>query len=74
MAWMQYEGKPRIFSAHFTQFSGIGWKYLVHGHGVGNLMNNGTYTAMTDGKDLSIFVVTMVGLDTLEKIRRCRNV
>ena len=53
-------GEPLIFSAHFTQFSGIGWKYLLHGHGVGNLTNGGSYTAMTNGKDLSIFIVTMV--------------
>ena len=53
---------PIIIAAHFTQFSQIGWRYLKHGEGVGNLTNGGTYTAVTNGKDLSIFIVTLVSI------------
>ncbi len=58
----------RLFSAHFTQFSRVGWKYLPHGLGVGNFTHQGSYTSMTDGKDLSVFIVTMVSVVVLKEI------
>ena len=48
--------------AHFTQFMAPGWHYLLHGHGVGRLANNGSYVSLAspDGKDLTIVLETMV--------------
>ncbi|KAJ9439144.1 putative galactocerebrosidase [Diplonema papillatum] len=46
-------------TAHVTQFSKIGWKYLEVGAGSGILPKGGYYTTMIDdqGSDFSIFIV-----------------
>ncbi|XP_074641561.1 galactocerebrosidase-like [Tubulanus polymorphus] len=52
---------PIWISAHITQFTEIGWRYLKHDFGVGRLVNNGTYTALTspDQKALTIIISTI---------------
>ena len=49
-------------TAHHTQFVDIGWKYLAHHHGSGNLTGNGTYVAYVspDQQHVTIVIETMV--------------
>ena len=55
-----YEVSQVIWAtAHTTQFVDVGWHYLQHGSGVGALENNGSYVALTDGKELTIVVESM---------------
>ncbi len=51
-----------LLSAHHTQFTTPGWRYLTHGAGVGTLAYNGTYVAYSspDTKQLTIVITTMV--------------
>ena len=47
-------------TAHTTQFTRAGWRYLAHGSGVGQLTSGGTYVALTDGHgELTIVVEAM---------------
>ncbi|XP_070211576.1 galactocerebrosidase-like isoform X2 [Littorina saxatilis] len=52
---------PIWLSAHTTQFTQVGWKYLEHGAGVGLLEGGGSYVALVspDKKDFTIIVETM---------------
>ncbi|KAK7508502.1 hypothetical protein BaRGS_00000068 [Batillaria attramentaria] len=52
---------PIWLSAHTTQFTQVGWTYLLHGAGVGILEGGGSYISMVspDGKDLTIVMETM---------------
>ncbi|KAJ9449391.1 putative galactocerebrosidase [Diplonema papillatum] len=46
-------------TAHMTQFTKVGWKYLSVGSGSGQLPQGGFYTTMVDpnGTDFSMFIV-----------------
>ena len=47
-------------TAHTTQFTAAGWRYLAHGAGVGQLTSGGTYVSLTDGQGgLTIVVEAM---------------
>ena len=47
-------------TAHTTQFTDIGWRYLEHGSGVGRLSGGGTYVGLTDGHgSLTVVVEAM---------------
>jgi len=50
---------PTWAIAHTTQFAFPGWRYLLHGKGVGFLAKGGSYVTRTDGKDFSIVVEKM---------------
>ena len=47
-------------SAHTTQFTKPGWMYLKHQSGVQHLDKGGSFVSMTDGKNLTIVIETMV--------------
>ena len=48
-------------TAHTTHFTHQGWMYLAHGNGVGVLSDGGTYVSLTNGRELSIVVESMIG-------------
>ncbi|GFO19229.1 galactocerebrosidase [Plakobranchus ocellatus] len=52
---------PIWVSAHTTQFVSIGWKYFMHGSGVGKLPRGGSYVSLTNKakNQLTIVIETM---------------
>ena len=60
--WSGFYETGQVFwaTAHTTQFTSIGWKYLEHGTGVGQLEGGGTFVGLTDSHgNLSLIVETM---------------
>ena len=47
-------------TAHTTHHTTIGWHYLAHGNGVGELSGGGTYVALTDGQGALTIVVEAI--------------
>ena len=47
-------------TAHTTHHTSIGWHYLAHGSGVGELTGGGTYVALTDGQGGLTIVVEAI--------------
>ena len=47
-------------TAHHTQFTAPGWRYLGHGRGVGVLEGGGTYVSLTDGRGNLTIVVESI--------------
>ena len=62
--WSGFYELGQVFwaTAHTTQFTRIGWKYLQHGAGVGVLDGGGTVVSLTDSLgNVTIIVETMTG-------------
>ena len=62
--WSGFYELDQVFwaTAHHTQFTNIGWKYLQHGNGVGVLNGGGTFVGLTDSHgNLTLVVETMTG-------------
>ena len=60
--WSGFYELGQVFwaTAHTTQFTSIGWRYLAHGAGVGVLDGGGSYVSLTDSQgNLTIVVETM---------------
>ena len=68
--WSGYYDVDQVIwaTAHTTQFTESGWRYLRHGNGVGQLHNGGTYVSLTDpsSRELTIIVESMS-----PDVRRC---
>eukprot|EP01052_Picozoa_sp_SAG31_P041451 SAG31_NODE_6287_length_2083_cov_2.419859_2_plen_303_part_01 len=46
-----YHVNPQVYTtAHFSQFTTIGDRYLPHGNGTGKLASGGSYVSLVDGK------------------------
>eukprot|EP01051_Picozoa_sp_SAG22_P015550 SAG22_NODE_2047_length_3086_cov_1.470037_1_plen_443_part_00 len=46
-----YHVNPQVFAtAHFSQFTALGDRYLPHGNGTGKLAGGGSYVSLVDGK------------------------
>ncbi|XP_064604089.1 galactocerebrosidase-like isoform X2 [Liolophura sinensis] len=48
---------PIWVSAHTTQFTQPGWRYLPHGNGVGKLASGGSYVSLTNISQQSLTIV-----------------
>ena len=60
--WSGFYELGQVFwaTAHITQFTSIGWRYLEHGTGVGVLDYGGTFVSLTDSHgNLTIIVETI---------------
>ena len=60
--WSGFYELGQVFwaTAHTTQFTSIGWRYLEHGTGVGVLDSGGTFVSLTDSHgNLTIIVETI---------------
>ena len=60
--WSGFYEVGQVFwaTAHTTQFTSVGWRYLQHGAGVGRLDGGGTFVSLTDSHgNLSIILETM---------------
>ena len=56
-----YEVDQAIWAtAHTTHHTSVGWHYLAHGSGVGELSGGGTYVALTDGQGALTIVVEAI--------------
>ncbi|XP_076075619.1 galactocerebrosidase-like isoform X2 [Mytilus galloprovincialis] len=58
---------PIWVTAHTTQFTAPGWRYLKHNSGVGELTNGGSYVSLVspDEKNLTIVMETMTSLHSV---------
>ena len=61
-----FELTPFLWStAHFTQFSAPGWRFVLKGHGSGALAGGGTFVSLVDGLGNLTIVVEAAGSDNL---------